>query len=322
MTYETPGIHHVTAIAGDPQQNLAFYTQVLGLRFVKKTVNHDDTHTYHLYYGDDAGHPGTNITFFPWPNGRQGQIGTGQAQTTAYLIPEDAVEYWTDRFDEHDVEFDEPTTRFDETVISFRDPDGLALELVAHPKTPEGSPWEHESIPTEYAIRGFHGVTLALEGYEHTASLLEEAMGIEFARDEDDRRFRYQSDGDLGFTIDLLCQPSRNRGQTGVGTVHHVAFRARSDEEQEAWRDALIDRGLDVTPVIDRKYFHSIYFREPGGVLFEIATEEPGFTVDEAYEELGTTLTLPAWLEDNREEIETYLPELDVPTVALTETDD
>jgi glyoxalase family protein len=322
MAPETPGIHHVTAIAGDPQQNLEFYTQVLGLRFVKKTVNHDDTHTYHLYYGDDAGHPGTNITFFPWSNARRGQKGTGQAQTTAYLIPEDAVDYWTERFDEHEVEFDEPTTRFDETVIGFRDPDGLELELVAHPETPEGSPWDHKSIPTEYAIRGFHGVTLALEGYEHTATLLEEAMGLEFTRDENGRRFRYQSDGNLGFTVDVLCQPNRNRGRTGIGTVHHVAFRATSDEEQEAWRDALIERGLNVTPVIDREYFNSIYFREPGGVLFEIATEEPGFTVDEAYEELGTTLMLPPWLEDKREEIEVYLPELDAPAVALADTDD
>jgi glyoxalase family protein len=321
MTPETPGIHHVTAIVSDPQQNLDFYTQVLGLRFVKKTVNHDDTHTYHLYYGDDAGRPGTNITFFPWPNGRRGQKGTGQAQTTAYLIPENAIDYWTDRFDEHDVAYDEPTTRFDETVIGFRDPDGLELELVAHPETPEGSPWEHELIPTEYAIRGFHGVTLALEGYEHTATLLEETLGLEFARDEDGRRFRYQSGGDIGFAVDLLCQPNRNRGRTGVGTVHHVAFRATSDEQQEAWRDALADRGLNVTPVIDREYFHSIYFREPGGVLFEIATEEPGFTVDEAYEELGSTLTLPPWLEDNREEIESYLPQLDTPAVALAHPD-
>lgn len=310
MLTNKPGIHHVTAIGGDPQQNIDFYTQVLGLRLVKKTVNHDDPSTYHLYFGDDAGHPGTNFTFFPWPNGRSGQIGTGQAQTTAFLIPQDAIDYWTNRFDEQDVAFDAPTTRFDETVISFRDPDSLELELVAHPETPDGDPWQDAPVPTDNAIRGFHGVTLALEGYEQTASLLEEEMGFAFDRDDDGRRFRSRSDGDVGFAIDLLCQPTRDRGRTGVGTVHHVAFRVESEAQQQQWREALIDRGLNVTPVIDRVYFQSVYFREPGGVLFEIATEGPGFTVDEEHDELGTTLTLPPWLEDERQAIESRLPEL------------
>lgn len=185
MSPTKPGIHHVTAIAGDPQQNIDFYTQVLGLRLVKKTVNHDDPNTYHLYFGDETGHPGTNITFFPWPNGRSGRSGNGQAQTTAFLIPQGAIDYWTNRFDEHDITSDTPTTRFDETVISFREPDGIELELVAHPETPDGDPWPNAPVPTDNAIRGFHGATLALEGYEQMASLLEEEMGFAFDRDDD-----------------------------------------------------------------------------------------------------------------------------------------
>lgn len=304
----TPGLHHVTAIASDPQQNADFYTGTLGLRFVKKTVNHDDKYTYHFYFGDSEGTPGTNITFFPWGNpGPLGQFGAGQAQVAAYSIPSASLEYWLNRLESYDIDINGPTERFGETVIEFDDPDGITLALVASPDAPDGNPWRDSPVPTEHQLRGFHSVTLAVNGFDPTADVLTEGLGYEFEAEEDGRnRYRSATDGP-GSIIDLV-ETNRPRGQIGTGTVHHVAYKAEDINELEQWREHLSDRSLKVTKIIDREYFHSIYFREPGGVLFEIATLEPGFTVDEDQDDLGMNLALPDWLESEREEIESRLP--------------
>ena len=314
-----PGIHLVTAIAGDPTRNAAFYTEVLGLRLVKKTVNHDDKYTYHLYFGDGEGSPGTNITFFHWGDrGRPGSFGSGQTQTAAFLVPADAIDYWQDRLQHEDIEFEGPTTRFGEQVLTFEDPDGIELELVGVDDAPDGQPWEDGPVPVEHAIRGFHSVTLALADRGRTADVLE-TMGFTQTDEQDGRaRYRTASDG-IGSVVDLV-ETDIGRGQMGIGTVHHIAFKADDQDEQRMWQQVLQNKGLRVTEIIDRTYFHSIYYREPGGVLFEIATMGPGFTADEPIDELGTHLALPEWLEDERAEIETRLPAFDAPVVSTDAT--
>lgn len=316
MTLSTPGLHHVTAIAGDPERNATFYVDTLGLRFVKRTVNHDDTKTYHFYFGDQEGTPGTNVTFFPWTDrGRQGKFGAGQTQDTAYLIHPDSVEYWAKRLESADVTV-ERSDRFDETVLRFDDPDGIGLELVAAETAEDvdAKPWEGSPVPADHQLRGFHSVTLAVAEFGPTASVLTDVLGFELESEADGRRRYRASDSGPGSIVDLV-ETDAGRGQMGVGTVHHVAFKATDVEEQERWRDAFADHGQYVTEVIDRKYFESIYSREPGGVLFEMATLNPGFTVDEDLDELGSRLTLPEWLEDEREQIEAQLPEFDSDTV-------
>jgi len=308
-----PGIHHVTAIAGDPQQNIDFYTGLLGLRLVKLTVNYDDPGTYHLYFGDKNGSPGTILTFFPWPDAPRGQKGTGQAVTISFSIPETSIEYWMERLKDNRVQFKGPEHRFDEKVLSFSDLDGLDLELVAAERVSSGNAWEKGPIPAEYAIRGFHHVTLSEQTGEKTVQLLTGTMGFHQSRKENNRTRFETRDGGPGAIVDVLEQPDLPRGLISVGTVHHVAWRTPSDEEQKDWRSVLAAMGMNVTPIIDRKYFHSIYFREPGGVLFEIATEPPGFTVDQPLEELGTRLILPPWLESDRREIEASLSPLNLP---------
>jgi glyoxalase family protein len=307
MPSDIPGIHHVTAIAGDPERNFAFYTETLGLRLVKKSVNQDDVHVYHLFYADHGGSPGTSMTFFPYTNARQGRVGTGQVTTTQFLIPAESVDYWTDRLDDEGVGFvtDE---RFGDTVIGFEDPDGLPLELVARADAPAGDPPEGP-VPEEHAIRGFFGVSLSLSTAQPTANLLE-TMGFR-PTEKEERRQRFEADGELGYVVDLLEDPQAPQGQPGGGTVHHVAFQVTEDE-QEQWRDVLQQAGLRPTEVIDRTWFKSVYARTEGGVLFEFATEEPGYTVDEPLESLGEELVLPEWLEDRRDEIEDALPELSV----------
>ncbi|MFC6731716.1 MULTISPECIES: ring-cleaving dioxygenase [unclassified Haladaptatus] len=316
----TEGIHHVTALASDPQRNVDFYTETLGLRLVKQSVNQDEVHTYHLFYGDGAGSPGTSMTFFPIEHARPGRAGAGMAQTTSFLVDPDAVDYWVERFEDLGVEYSDPEQRADETVVPFRDPDGLQLELVAHPDAPAGTPWDESPVPAENQIRGFFGVTLALRAAGPTADLLS-AMGYERVGDVDAERQRFRSSGDRGFVVDIVEDSDRERGVPGAGTVHHVAFRVPNDEVHESWRKALVARQLNVTDIIDRKWFHSIYFREPGGVLFEIATENPGYTVDEELDALGTSLVLPEWLEGRREEIEANLPPLDVSRPATMEAE-
>ena len=310
------GIHHVTAIAGDPQRNIDFYTGLLGLRLVKLTVNFDDPATYHLYYGDRVGHPGTILTFFPWPGAPLGRLGTGQLTVTSFSIREASIDFWSERLKSHGVAFQGPSRRFGEQVLSFSDPDGLRLELVAHADVREGDAWTHGPVPQAHAIRGFFGVTLSEEAFGPTASLLTGTLGFRQVKEQDDR-FRFEvGSGGSGSFVDVLSLPGAPHGAVSVGTVHHVAWRTPDDEQQKSWRAKLAQKGLNVTPVIDRKYFHSIYFHEPGGVLFEIATDPPGFTVDEPAEQLGTRLNLPPWLEPLRDEIQQALPKVRVPTIA------
>ena len=301
-----PGVHHVTAIGSDPATNLAFYTETLGLRLVKRSVNQDDTSVYHLFYADHDGSPGTSMTFFPYPGARPGQAGTGQVSTTAFLIPAASVEYWTDRIAKAGVDADEPIERFGDTVIPFEDPDGLSLELVAREDAPAGNLSE-SPVPEKHAIRGFFGVTLALGRAGPTADLLAEMGFTEGGKDGN--RTRYLADGDLGYAVDICEESEMARGRPGAGTIHHVAFRV-TRETHEAWRQALIDDGLRPTGIIDRKWFESVYVRTPGGILFEFATEKPGYTVDEDLDSLGERLVLPERLVDRRESIEAGLPDI------------
>ncbi len=314
MALSITGLHHVTAIATDPQRNLDFYVGLLGLRLVKRTVNFDDPGSYHFYFGDARGTPGTILTFFPWPGARRGMHGTGQIEATAFSISPNSMDYWLDRLKEQHAAAERTATRFGEEVIRFTDPDGLLLELIASSSAEVAEPWQQSPIPLEHSIRGFHSVSSALEGYERTAKLLTESFGYRLVEQAGNRfRFAAPSITGAGRTIDLLCMPEGHPGHVAAGSVHHIAFRARDDEEQHAWREHLITLGYNVSPVMDRTYFHSIYFREPGGVLFEIATDPPGFTLDENLDELGENLRVPPWLEDARTEIEKILPPITVP---------
>ncbi len=313
MSKEILGIHHVTAIAGDPQQNLDFYTGVLGLRLVKLTVNYDDPQTYHLYYGDGRGNPGTILTFFPWPGARKGSRGNGQVTYTSFSVPKEALDFWATRLNERGFTFDGPHSRFDEQVIAFSDPDGLRLELVAGPPLDPEKSWPTGPIPVEYAIHGLHSATLAEEGYERTASLLTDTLGFRLVQRQGNR-FRYSAgSGDPGSFVDVVCSPDGSTGRVAVGTVHHIAWRTPDDGQQSEWHREIARQGYNISPVMDRKYFHSIYFREPGGVLFEIATDPPGFAIDEPMESLGTQLVLPGWLESDRRRVEASLPPLRLP---------
>jgi glyoxalase family protein len=305
----TEGIHHVTAVAGDPSENVRFYTDVLGLRLVKRTVNFDDTHTYHLYYGDETGSPGTALTFFPFGEGRPGRSGRGQAVATAFAVPEGSLGYWRERLESHCVTVEDVETRFGAEVLPFADGDGQPLELVESESAVD--PWADGPVPVDAAVRGFHGVTLQSARPDATGRVLE-LLGLERTAETADR-VRYVVPGDRATVVDLLTRESP-RGRPGVGTVHHVAFRVPDAETQMAWRETLSEAGQHVTPQKDRQYFQSIYFREPGGVLFEIATDGPGFTADESVESLGSELKLPSWLEDDREEIRAHLPPLDAVT--------
>jgi len=329
------GIHHVTAIASDPQKNIDFYTQVLGLRLVKLTVNFDDPTTYHLYFGDEIGRPGTILTFFPWPNAPKGHRGTGQVIATSFLIPEHSTDYWLDSLKNQKIPVHGPTKRFNDTeeVLTLYDPDGLELELVANRSAEERTRhiWKEGPIPIEHAIRGFYSVTLSEVRYEHTAHVLTNELGFKFIA-QDGSRYRFQiggakeEDDAAGSNkntkgehhhgsniVDILCMPYTQYGMMGVGTVHHVAWRTPSDEQQKMLRAKIVKAGLNATPVIDRTYFHSVYFHEPGGVLFEIATNPPGFATDEKVEELGTHLMLPPWLESVRKNLERVLPPVHLP---------
>jgi len=314
MNADTSGIHHVTAIAGEPQRNVDFYVGILGLRMVKKTVNFDDPGTYHLYYGDGAGNPGGIMTFFPWAGAPQGRIGAGQLTVTSFSIPATSLGYWTKWLVEGGVRFEKPEDRFGDTVLRFPDPDGLRLELVAATDEDRDG-WAGGAAPAEHAFRGFHHVTLAVADPPRTTQLLTETLGFRQTR-EAESCTRYEAgEGGPGNTVDVADGTGFPRGTMGVGTVHHVAFRVPDDETQLALREEVAALGYDVTPVLDRNYFRSIYFREPGGVLFEIATDPPGFAVDEDPEHLGEELKLPPWLEPQRERIEAVLPPLRVPEV-------
>jgi glyoxalase family protein len=304
------GIHHVTAIAGRPSVNIAFYTRILGLRLVKKTVNFDDPGTYHFYYGDENGSPGTILTFFPWENAAPGSSGTGLTQATCFRVPAQSISYWVRRFAEAGVKHDAVAERFGETVLDFSDPEGLSLTLVGVTGA-EGEPsWSRGDLPGEHAIRGLHGVTLLLNESGPTGAVLTNVLGFKEAQREGSV-VRFVAGNGVGGVVDIHEAKGSLAGKLGRGSVHHVAFRAAADAEQADMARRLVEEHrLRHTEQKDRKYFRSVYFREPGHILFEIATEQPGFTVDEPLAKLGTDLMLPAFLEPRRKQLETVLPPL------------
>jgi glyoxalase family protein len=304
----THGIHHVTAIAGPAARNADFYTRVLGLRLVKKTVNFDDSGTYHLYYGDEIGHPGTIMTFFPWAHAAPGRVGIGETQETVFRVPEGALGFWLHRFIERGVKHSAIEKRFGESVLPFQDPDGTRLALASVPGALHEPAWTHE-IASDNAIRGFHSVSLLLEKSAPTGAILTDVLGFtESARDGNIMRYQ-AAKAPFGGFVDLREAGGFLPGRPGAGSVHHIAFRAADDVEQAAMVKKLADNhGIHATEQKDRNYFRSVYFREPGHVLFEIATDQPGFAVDEPAEKLGEGLKLPRFLEKHRSEIEAVLP--------------
>ena len=302
------GIHHITAIAGNAKRNLDFYTKLLGLRLVKKTVNFDDPGTYHFYFGDENGTPGTILTFFPWEGVRAGRAGTGMATDIGYAIPVGAAEFWKKRFVQHDVKVISSGDRFGQPFITFEDPDKLSLTLIETEDSRK--PWTTNEITATTAIRGFHSTTLTLNKTEATANILTELLGYRHVGTEGDR-LRYTTDAiETASIVDLILAPGGSRTVNAGGTIHHVAFRVKDEATLMEYRKKISDYGLHITPKIDRNYFFSLYFREPGGVLFEIATDNPGFNVDEPVDELGQHLKLPAQYQSRRAEIEAKLPVL------------
>ena len=309
------GIHHVTAIAGNPQRNLDFYVGVLGMRLVKKTVNFDDPYTYHLYYGDEAGQPGTLLTFFPWSGERRrGRKGANQLSSFSFAIPVAGVDFWTQRLKASKVDFSGPINRFDERVITAVDHDGFQFELVASSRKKRLS-WDNGVIPPEFAVGGFHSVTISEREPNQTQKFFTDSMRFRCVAESGNRSRFEAGDGGSGSFIDLLSQTDAAPGSMGIGMIHHVAWRTPDDTTQLEVRENLVNAGLDVTPVIDRNYFHSIYFNEPGGVIFEVATDPPGFMIDEVKEMLGRGLMLPAQYEQYRSELEKILPPLYLPQV-------
>ncbi|MCQ4086079.1 ring-cleaving dioxygenase [Saccharibacillus sp. JS10] len=299
MEQKIAGIHHITAIVGHPQQNVDFYAGVLGLRLVKQTVNFDDPETYHLYFGDEGGKPGTIITFFPWVNAYRGQIGSGQVGVTSFVVPVGSLPFWKTRLSSFEIEVQEQE-RFNEQVLQFEDPHGLRLELVER-EGGELNSWTFGGVTPQTAIKGFGGATLLSTQPQKTAELLTSVMGLEYIGAEGDLA-RYRATSDIGNVIDLKLTPAA-RGTMGVGTVHHIAWRATDDANQREWQDWVADHGYVVTAVQDRNYFNAVYFREHGEILFEIATDPPGFAHDETFETMGTELKLPAQYERYREQL-------------------
>ncbi|MFJ8238027.1 ring-cleaving dioxygenase [Ureibacillus sp. NPDC094379] len=303
MKKQTMGIHHITAIVGHPQENVDFYAGVLGLRLVKKTVNFDDPGTYHFYFGDESGNPGTIITFFPWADAYQGKIGDGQVGITSYAVPKGSFEFWKKRLTQYEIQFTE-AKRFDENYLQFEDPHGLHLELVEREEGKLNN-WSFGGVTPEVAIKGFGGATLLSSNANETAKLLENVMGLEKVGLDGDF-IRFKSASDIGNVIDLKIS-SVGRGHMGVGTVHHIAWRAKDNEDQLEWQSYVAENGYHVTNVKDRNYFNAIYFREHGEILFEIATDPPGFAHDESFETMGSELKLPQQFEPHRDQLENIL---------------
>jgi glyoxalase family protein len=305
------GLHHVTAIAGPARRNLDFYTRVLGLRLVKKTVNFDDPSTYHFYYGDETGQPGTILTFFPWEHVAPGRLGVGETQVTAFCVPQGSLGFWTHRFVEKGVLHEALEKRFAETVLSFKDPDGMQLAFVAVPGIESEPAWSGGDVPAEHAIRGLHSVSLLLGDVSPTRAILTDVFGFsEVGRENSTVRFKAR-DGEIGSIVDIRAVGDFMGGRQGAGSVHHIAFRASDDDAEFAMMKKLTENhGIRTTDQKDRNYFRSLYFREPGGVLFEIATDIPGFAVDEPAAALGSSLKLPPQYETRRREIEAALPAL------------
>jgi glyoxalase family protein len=304
------GLHHITAIAGNAQRNFDFYTNVLGLRLVKKTVNFDDPHTYHFYYGDKEGTPGTILTFFPWEGITPGRRGVGMATEIGYSVPHGSLEFWLKRLEDMNVTHNKPAEKFGETYLTLLDPDGLKLELTIPAVEDTRSAWTTPEINDNVGLKGFHNVTLSLSKIDKTAEILTDVFGYKLI-EENVNRYRFKTDAiENAAIIDLVGLPGEQRAVNAGGTIHHIAFRVKDDASELHFREKLIKKGLGPTPVIDRNYFNSVYFREPGGVLFEIATDNPGFAVDEPVETLGQDLKLPSQYESHRSEIEKILPKI------------
>jgi glyoxalase family protein len=304
------GIHHITAIAGDAKRNYNFYTKVLGLRMVKKTVNFDDPETYHLYYGDEYGTPGTILTFFPWGNIQAGRRGSRQATEIGYSVPAGSLDFWQKRFEDHNVIYNKIAEKFGERYLTFLDPDGLKFELIESARADDRKGWETDDIKAENAIKGFYNVTITTNKAQPTADILTNILGYRLL-DKNVNRYRYITDAiNTANVIDIVEVAGEVAGHVAGGSVHHVAFRVANEEILMYFRDKVVAAGLHITEKIDRNYFYSLYFREPGGVLFEIATDNPGFDVDEPVAELGSHLKLPAQYEQYRDKLEESLPQL------------
>jgi glyoxalase family protein len=310
MSQSIQGLHHITAVSGPPAENFKFYRNILGLRFTKKTVNFDDPFTYHLYYGNYHASPGSSITFFPWQHVPDGSPNAGEATSVQYSIPDGAMSYWKERFKKSGVDILSTTSRFGYSGLQLKDNDGMNIELTEDPNSSFIETKGYSGVADEQAIRGFFGTTLSLADTGKTSELIREFGWQLVATEGGVTRYSSQPDNNLGRFIDLKKEPELN-GRFGRGSIHHIAFRVPDDNAQSEWREKLIEMGYQVTPVQNREYFRSIYFREHGGVLFEIATDIPGFTKDEELENLGMELQLPAWYEKHREEIEKQLPELE-----------
>ena len=318
MAASLPGIHHVTSITGDVQKCVDFYVSILGLRFVKKSINQDVPDTYHIYFGDNIGSPGTAMTFFGWPAWPDRRAGSGQVTTVSFAVPAGSLDFWAAHLSKLGVEASR-ASRFGTDALVLADADGIELELVADvsPKF-RWVPWPDGPMDRDHAIRGFHSVTMTVAEATETVALLVETMGFRKAGQEG-RRTRFETgEGGQGSIIDVVESSEGPEGEESIGTVHHVAWRAADSAHQAEWREALMKAGRNVTPVIERYYFKSIYFREPGGILFEIATDGPGFTVDEPVESLGSTLSLPPWFDVRRDVLDETLPPIVVPTTATT----
>jgi glyoxalase family protein len=304
------GLHHITAIAANAQRNLAFYTKVLGVRLVKKTVNFDDPGTYHFYYGDETGTPGTGLTFFPWEGVGRGHIGTGMATEIGYSVPGGSLDFWMDWLERHEVRHEGKKEKFGEQYLAFSDPDGLRIKLVVPAGLDPRKAWESEDLKEGVATKGFQGVTLLLQQAAPTAQVLSDILGYRLVQQEGNE-YRFSTDGvDNPSVVDIIEAPQTRRGVVAAGTNHHVAFRVKDERILMEYRQKIESFGLSITPKIDRDYFFSLYFREPGGILFEIATDNPGFTKDESIAELGSQLKLPKQYEASRREIERMLPAL------------
>jgi len=304
------GLHHITAIAGEAQRNYNFYTKTLGLRLVKKTVNFDDPGTYHFYYGDEVGTPGSILTFFPWEGVQKGRTGTGMATEIGYSVPQGSLEFWNNRFNELNLNHGTINERFDEQFLSFEDPDGLLLNLVVPTTHDDRKPWLSDEVNEDVAIKGFHSVVLTVKKVDPTAKILTDIFGYKLLSQQDNR-YRFITDATATANIvDIVEEPNGNYGHNAVGTNHHVAFRAKDDNVMMEFHEKVKAAGLNITEKIDRNYFYSLYFREPNGVLFEIASDNPGFATDESVKELGTHLMLPPQYEHQRKRIEEWLPVL------------
>ena len=315
MPASIPGIHHVTCITGDTQKCVDFYVSVLGLRFIKKSINQDLPDTYHIYFGDYLGSPCTAMTFFGWPTWPARRRGSGQVTTVSFGVPRESLDFWTARLRALGADA-RRTARFGTDAIVLEDPDGIEIELVGEASDERWKPWRESPVDIDYQIRGFHSVTLTIASAARTLELLQETMGFSHVGVEGNRTRLQTGAGGPGAILDVIESPEGPVGEESQGTVHHVAWRTADADSQEAWRESLLEAGRNVTPVIDRWYFKSIYYREPGGVLYEIATDGPGFTVDEPPAKLGSSLSLPPWFQVRRDRLDSVLPPIVVPTTA------